>query len=177
VRHAHAEWSTDDARPLSRAGQRAAEKVAARLIAAPIRAIYSSPSRRAIDTVAPLAIRLGLEPVIVPELRERELPVVAASEFERTVREAWQTPERALQGGESNVAAQARGVPVIRDVLARHRGDEVVVSTHGNLLALILNAFDASVGFDFWKGLSFPDVYQADFDERGFVAASRVWGD
>lgn len=73
VRHAHADWHDDDARPLSRAGLSAAQLVADRLASEPIVAIYSSPFRRSVETVTPLANRLGVRPELVQDLREREL--------------------------------------------------------------------------------------------------------
>ena len=133
VRHAHAEWRDDDSRPLSHAGLQAARIVADRLASRPIAAVYTSPSRRSVETVEELANRLGLRPEVVPDLRERELPVVASGEFEALVREAWHLPADAPRGGESNVKAQARGLAVLRTVAARHAGSQAVLATHGNL--------------------------------------------
>ena len=60
VRHAHAEWTPDENRPLSAQGSEDANRVANTLYVVPISAIYSSPARRARQTIAPLAGRLGL---------------------------------------------------------------------------------------------------------------------
>jgi broad specificity phosphatase PhoE len=64
VRHARAgrrdRWDgPDEARPLSKAGRRQAEAVATRLESEPITRIVSSPYVRCLETVAPLAERLG----------------------------------------------------------------------------------------------------------------------
>jgi broad specificity phosphatase PhoE len=175
VRHAHAEWYDDDARPLSRAGVSAAQLVANRLASEPIVAIYSSPSRRSIETVTPLANRLGLVPELVQDLRERELPAVPPADFDQLVLDAWRCPENAPPGGESNVEAQARGVSVLRTILMRHLGGQVLVATHGNLLALLLNGMDSTFGYDFWRRLSFPDVYRLAFDDARLVGVDRLW--
>jgi len=123
----------------------------------------------------PLGNRLGLRPELVPDLRERELPMLAPGEFDRVVQEAWRAPERAMDGGESNATAQARGLAVVRGILTRHPGEHVVVSTHGNLLALILNGLDPAFGYDFWRRLSFPDVYRLEFEGISLARAERVW--
>ncbi|HYM51581.1 MAG TPA: phosphoglycerate mutase family protein [Candidatus Limnocylindrales bacterium] len=65
VRHAKAgerdEWDGDDRlRPLSMAGLAQAERIADSLASYPIRRIISSPYRRCVETVAPLARRLRL---------------------------------------------------------------------------------------------------------------------
>jgi broad specificity phosphatase PhoE len=175
VRHAHADWQHDEPRPLSEAGLKAAQVVGTLLSAFPITAIYSSPARRAVETVTPLADRLGIGPELMHDLRERELPIVRSGEFERIVLDAWRSPQSATAGAESNVKAQTRGLAAVRSILARNVGQHVVVSTHGNLLALILNALDSAFGYDFWRRLSCPDVYRLEFEGSALTRVERIW--
>jgi 2,3-bisphosphoglycerate-dependent phosphoglycerate mutase len=51
-----------------------------------------------------------------------------------------------------------------------------VLVTHGNLLALILNALDPRVGFDEWSALSNPDAFAVDVDQNGPTGFRRIWG-
>ena len=91
--------------PLHAAGVEQAERLAARLAASePIEAIYVTTLLRTHQTAAPLARRLGLEVVVVPELRE-----VFLGEWE---------------GGELRRRAVA-GDPVFGEVLARQRWDVI----------------------------------------------------
>ena len=62
VRHSHAHWTPDEDRPLSAQGWEDAGRVADVLQEAPIGAIFTSPYRRARQTIAPLAGRLNLPP-------------------------------------------------------------------------------------------------------------------
>jgi 2,3-bisphosphoglycerate-dependent phosphoglycerate mutase len=175
VRHAHANWEPDEARPLSEAGRTAARTVAELLSALPIIAIYSSPARRSIETISHLADRVGLCPVVVPDLRERELLAIPAGDFERVVRESWSAPTIATPGGESNSAAQTRALTAVRQLVIRHAGQHLVVATHGNLLALILNGLDSAFGYEFWRQLSFPDVYELQLDGVTLIRVRRIW--
>jgi 2,3-bisphosphoglycerate-dependent phosphoglycerate mutase len=175
IRHAHALWRQDESRSLSEAGSKAAAIVADRLSSRPIVAVYTSPSMRSVETVEPLATRLGLRLEPIPDLRERELPAVPQDKFGALVRQAWSFPNEAPGGGESNVRAQARGLAVVQTVLARHVGSQVVVGTHGNLLALILNGLDSGYAYDFWRGLSFPDIYKLEFDGSRLHDVERLW--
>jgi 8-oxo-dGTP diphosphatase len=66
IRHAWAgdrdAWEGDDhARPLDKRGRRQAERLVERLESYPIEAILSSPARRCVETVEPLARARGLE--------------------------------------------------------------------------------------------------------------------
>jgi 2,3-bisphosphoglycerate-dependent phosphoglycerate mutase len=175
VRHAHADWAADESRPLSESGRAAAETIAALLSTIPVAAIYSSPARRSIQTVELLAQRLGVRVGVVPELRERHVPVVPAGDFERIVRETWRVPTQATADGESNAVAQTRGLTAVHQFIMRHAGQHVVVATHGNLLALILNGFDSSFGYEFWRELSFPDVYELEFEATVLIRVRRIW--
>jgi 2,3-bisphosphoglycerate-dependent phosphoglycerate mutase len=175
VRHAHADWGRDDARPLSEAGRTAARTVTELLSPLPIIAIYSSPARRSIETISHLAGRVGLRPAVEPDLRERELLAIPAADFERVVLESWSAPTIAAAGGESNDAAQTRALAVVRQLVIRHAGQHLVVATHGNLLALILNGLDPAFGYEFWRQLSFPDVYELQFEGVTLVRVRHIW--
>jgi 8-oxo-dGTP diphosphatase len=75
VRHASAgdreEWAGDDReRPLDERGHTQADELVERLEPCPIEAILSSPARRCVETVEPLARARGLEIEQRPELSE-----------------------------------------------------------------------------------------------------------
>jgi 2,3-bisphosphoglycerate-dependent phosphoglycerate mutase len=175
VRHAHADWQDNESRGLSESGRAAARSLADLLSTKPVAAIYSSPAQRSIETVASLADRLGVHVAIVAELQERQLPVVPEDHFESVVRETWRAFSRGMAGGESNAIAQARGLAAVRRLITRHAGQHLVVATHGNLMALVLNGFNPAFGYEFWRGLSFPDVYQLEFETAALLRATRIW--
>jgi len=175
IRHAHADWTPDENRPLSARGRRDADRVADKLQRFPITVVYSSPFRRARQTVAPLAARLNLPIHIVPELRERQLSDGTVEDFFKAVEATWRYPTFVHSGGESNAAAQQRGIGVVRGLQERHPTEHLVLGTHGNLLALVLQYFDPSVGFTFWKSLAMPDIYRLSVSRDGEAAIQRLW--
>jgi 2,3-bisphosphoglycerate-dependent phosphoglycerate mutase len=174
VRHAHADWTPDEDRPLSARGRTDALTLARRLAETPVDAIGSSPFRRAVETIEPLAWACGLEPVIVDDLRERTLVVPPGATFEDAVAAAWGSPDERVGGSESNRDAAARGRRVVDDLVARHAGQRVVLSTHGNLLALVLNALDPAFGLEAWRALTFPDAYRLTFRDGVFAHFARL---
>lgn len=66
---------------LARRGEEQAERVAARLAAEPLAALFVSGLRRTVQTAAPLVARLGLAPLEVPELREVHLGTWEGGEY------------------------------------------------------------------------------------------------
>lgn len=175
VRHAHASWTPDEGRPLSSLGQEDARCVADILQRYSIHAIYSSPSRRARQTVAPLAARLNLPIQLEPDLRERQLGSLDHMEFIQAVEATWRDPSFAYPEGETNAAAQQRGLAVIHKLQAQHPADHAVLATHGNLMALVLQAIQPSVGFAFWQSLTMPDIYAFGINRNGKSNLNRLW--
>ena len=159
IRHAESPWSPDEMRPLSPAGRRAAECLAESLIGFEIEAIYSSPYQRALETVTPLAKHFDLPVKELRDLRERNLGSFRSATIDEAVAETWSDFDFVHPGGESSRAAQSRALAVSRILARRHPTGPVALATHGNLLVLLLNAFDRSADLDLWRSLSLPDVF------------------
>ena len=167
VRHAHAAWTPDENRPLSERGQQDALCVAELLSAQPISAVYASTARRAQQTVAPLAKRLGLALQITPALDERRLCKGVAEDFEAAVRETWADFGFAHPGGETNAEAQQRGLALVRDLSTGCPEAQIVLGTHGNLLALLVQGILPAYGYTFWQSLTMPDLYRLELPVAG----------
>jgi 2,3-bisphosphoglycerate-dependent phosphoglycerate mutase len=103
-----------------------------------------------VQTVEPLAAALALGITLVDDLRERLLSPEPLPGWEDHCRASWADPSYALAGG------------VLDEVAARHSGERVAVSSHGNLIALALAAGDRAIGFDFWRAMPMPAVYRLD---------------
>jgi 2,3-bisphosphoglycerate-dependent phosphoglycerate mutase len=175
VRHAHVIWNPDENRPLSPQGFAATAQVADALEHFPITAIVSSPARRARQTIEPLAERLHLPIQEIDDLAERRLSSEPVEDFLAAVRATWDDPSFIWPGGESNMEAQRRGVAVIEELAHKGSTDHIVVATHGNLLALILQRYDTSVGFAFWQALTMPDIYRLEISADGKTQIQRLW--
>jgi len=175
VCHDHAYWTPDENRPLSAQGSRDAILVADTLRDYPIEVIYSSPAQRAYQTISPLAQQRSMPIKIEADLRERKLGDEVFEDFFGAVDTTWQDPLFAHPGGESNAEAQSRGLALVKRLQAEGPNEAVVLSTHGNLLALILQAFNPSIDFTFWKSLTMPDVYNLMVNASGKVSIQRMW--
>lgn len=174
VRHAHSEWSPDENRPLSAQGSRDAIRVADILEGHPVDIIYTSPATRARQTISPFAERFGLKMQIEPGLRERKLGDENFEDFFGAVEITWRNPFFAHPGGETSAEAQKRGLAIVKRLQAKNPGKAIVLSTHGNLMALVLQGFDPSVDFYFWKSMTMPDIYLLKTGSRN-PTIQRIW--
>jgi len=160
----------DDDRPLTPQGLEDAKKLAAIHASTSIDAIYSSPYFRAFQTVEPVAIRLGLKIEVINDLRERLLMPAALPDHEWRphLERSWRDFGYAPIGGETGRIAQDRVVRVLEHLRSRHPAGIVMVGSHGNLIALALNAIDSRLGMDFWAAMPMPAVYRLESSGAGW---------
>lgn len=175
VRHAHSTYSTDEqARPLSEQGRYDAEQLTTLFKGIKPDHIYASPYRRAIETVQPLAAQYGLVIQETAAVQERLLAPGELSNFQQAVGYVWEHPDENPYGGESNVTAQQRIVHEIKQLLKKHKKQTVVIGTHGNIMVLLMQHFDPTYGYDFWKTLKMPAVYRMIFKDGVFLHIEEV---
>jgi 2,3-bisphosphoglycerate-dependent phosphoglycerate mutase len=176
VRHAHSTYTPDELkRPLSERGQADAEKITQILKKENIDYVISSPYIRAVQTVEGITDFTGKEVIIESGFKERMLSEVPVENFDLAITKVWEEPTFSLEGGESNIIAQKRGVEATLKVLERYEGKNIVVGTHGNIMVLIMNYFDKKYGFSFWKELNMPDIYKLTFDGTTLKEVKRIW--
>ena len=144
VRHGETEWNREQRVqgvadvPLSAIGREQAQALAASLAERPIRAIYASDLRRALETAEPLAARLGLPVLPTPALRERNfgvnegrLAAEVAAELGKEVGTAWHGPDERHPDGESIREVFGRVAAFLDELLDDPPAGEVVLVTSG----------------------------------------------
>ena len=65
---------------------------------------------------------------------------------------------------------------LVRRLAEQHPAERVVLATHGNLLALVLQHYDPAIGYPFWRSLTMPDIYRLDLCAGGSASIARIWG-
>ena len=176
VRHAHSSYTPDElGRPLSERGFADANTVTELLKRETIDHVISSPYRRAIQTVEGIARYINKEIEIVDDFKERLLSQEPVENFSLAIAKVWEDFDFSWEGGESGNIAQKRGVHAVLQVLENNAGKNIVIGTHGNIMVLIMNYFDSSYGFEFWRKLEMPDIYKLSFDQKKLVHVKRIW--
>ncbi len=178
VRHCQTSGQEPDA-PLTALGRQQAADLAEHLRPVGIARIVSSTYLRARESAEPLAAMLGLPVETDARLTERVLSTEPLADWRERLHATWADHDLALTGGESSRTATARGMAAVEAVLADGRLPAVVVS-HGNLISLLLHAFDGRPGFAAWEALTNPDVFQivrkpADGPTAARWSVTRHW--
>ncbi|CAI0554085.1 unnamed protein product, partial [Linum tenue] len=151
VRHGETEWNADKRIQghvdvdLNEVGRQQAALVADRLSReCKVSAVYSSDLKRAFDTAQAIADRCGsIEVIKEPGLRERhlgDLQGLSLSEAAKASPEAYEaflshkTSQEIPGGGESLDKLYERSTSSFQRIAAKHRGERVVVVSHGGTI-------------------------------------------
>jgi probable phosphoglycerate mutase len=141
-------------------GQKQAEQIADHLAGTKVDAIYVTTLRRTAETAAPLAERLGLEPIVEPDLREVLLGEWEGGIYRQRVlsgdplalemfdKQRWDV----VPGAESNKALRARVQRAVERIAAAQPGKRVVVVSHGGAIGMVLAIATESRPFAFVGG-------------------------
>lgn len=143
--------------PLSEIGAEQASQVCGRLAGLGIDAIYVTTLRRTVQTAAPLAGRLGIEPRVEPGLREVYLGEWEGGRYRKMVAEFHPIAQRmfaeerwdVIPGAESLVSFDGRVRAAIGRIAAEHPGQRVAAFTHGGVIGQVLALATGSRPFAF----------------------------
>ncbi len=134
--------------PLDAVGHRQASCVADRLAGKTgIDALVSSPLKRALTTARTIGRRIGLEPIVVPELIEMDFGALEGATLDRIVEEHPDLASRLLDvddfdvawpNGESRRGFYDRVHAAFLAILADYAAHRVVVVAHGGVIGAFL---------------------------------------
>ena len=188
VRHGHVEGISPERfrgradLELTQLGRRQAEETAARIAASwTPAALYSSPLSRCRVTGEAIGRRFGLTPAPLPELIDidyGEWQGLTPDEVRRKSSEALATWYRspqwaAIPGGESLQEALTRVVAALRNVIAGHPEETVVLVGHDSInRVILLHALDLPLS-RYWRlGQDPCAINEIDFSEGQFTVRS-----
>lgn len=142
---------------LSPAGREQAQRLAERLMHEDISAIYVTTLQRTVQTAAPLAARLGVEPRVEPDLREVFLGEWEGGSFRQHVAEGHPVARRmfaeqrwdVIPGAEPADDFARRVRVAVERVAGAHPDQAVAVVTHGGVIGQILAEAAGIGGFTF----------------------------
>jgi 2,3-bisphosphoglycerate-dependent phosphoglycerate mutase len=175
VRHAESPYMAGEerSRGLSPKGEADALRVTAILEQVGIDVYVSSPYKRAIQTIKSAANHYSIEQI--EDLREREVGIISEGSFLEAKNKLYADFGFSFPGGESSAQAQKRGVQALLQLLKAYEGRRIAIGTHGDIMTLMLNYFDKSFHYDFWKSTTMPDIYRLDFEGTDLVQVAREW--
>ena len=154
VRHAKPDFNIQDEllRPLSKEGINDSKKVTEFLMDKNITKIYSSPYKRAVDTIKDFATVVNKDIELVENFRERKVSDNWINDFNTFVEKQWNDFNYSLENGENLKAVQDRNIGALHKLLNENNNENIVIGTHGTALSTIINYYDNTFSYqDFNK--------------------------
>lgn len=154
VRHAQPNYHNHDdiSRELTEKGLTDRELVTKFLSDKQIHAIFSSPYKRAIDTVKDFSDQYSLEIHTINEFRERKIDSIWIDDFTSFAIRQWKDFDYKLSDGETLREVQKRNIEALDDLLGKFEDKNIVIGSHGTALSTIINYYDNTFGYkDFEK--------------------------
>jgi 2,3-bisphosphoglycerate-dependent phosphoglycerate mutase len=186
ARHGEAEYDTDllsDAGgSLSLTGRKQARDLADSLADARVSAIYCSGMARAVQTAEIVAARLGVVVRVRDKLHEWSVGEYAGQEYVDGMYDdvliAWGAGDHdaRIPGGESGHEIRQRMADELETIVDLHRGETVLVVTHGGAIRVAVPQLASNVpdGFGTTHEVENCGVVEVDADADGWVV--RSWG-
>jgi phosphoserine phosphatase len=144
--------------PLNVTGRAQARALARRFAELDLSAIYSSTLIRAEETASIIAAEHPGVPVYrLKDLEEMSWGVFEGQAFSKQVAEVfaqlvrpWEMGDFSIpiEGGESILDVQQRGLRAVKHIVSRHPGETVVVVTHGRFLRVMLATLLTEYGLE-----------------------------
>lgn len=170
VRHAEPNYDNHDdlTRELTAKGLRDSIQVTNFLSHQAIDVIYSSPFKRAIDTVKHFADSVNLPIHLEERFRERRIDSVWIDDFDTFTQKQWSDFSYKLKDGESLGQVQKRNIEAIESLLDKHRGQKIVVGSHGTALSTIVNYYQPNFTLKNFTEIKhlFPFVVKLSFAQK-----------
>jgi probable phosphoglycerate mutase len=103
-------------------------------------ALYASPFVRALETARLIGASLGLDPIVVDALREQDFGRLRGQGYESAREDpVWHTDRWRFRPPEGETLEEVfhRVGPALDEIAAKHLGEQVVVVSHGGVMAAL----------------------------------------
>ena len=173
VRHAQPNYENhnDAQRELTPKGMADREQVTAYLQDKNIDVVFSSPYKRAIQTVAHFSEINNLPIILIPDFRERKVESGWIDDFDEFCFKQWENFEYKRLDGESLREVQERNICALSHVLEKCDGKNILIGSHGTALSTIINFYDSEFGYDDFRRIKdlMPWIVILRFENKSCV--------
>jgi broad specificity phosphatase PhoE len=164
IRHSQSQTEPDRPAsqwPLTKEGRRRCIALAECLAAYAPDVIVTSRERKASETGALVAARMGRPIAVADGLHEHQREQVgwlSNPAFEQAVAAFFTRPDDLVFGEETAGQAGARFDSAVRDVIAAHSGQTVAIVSHGTVITLFIAQHAGVAPLPFWNSLDMPAI-------------------
>ena len=180
VRHAEPNYNNHDdmSRELTENGLRDRMKARDFLSDKDINLVLSSPYKRSVDTVRPIADAIGQQEIeTYYDLRERTVCDEWLYCFDEYAQNQWSDFTYKLKGGECLGEVQKRNIAAINEIVAKYPDRNIAIGSHGTALSTIIHYYtNGKWNFDDFQRIKkvMPFIVKVSF-ENGKAVSCEVF--
>lgn len=171
VRHAEPDYSIHDdrIRPLTEKGMIDRQLVTQFLQTQGIEHVYSSPFKRAIDTIKDYADKNNLTIKYIEDFKERKIDSVWIEDYKAFSKNQWDNFNYKFNDGECLKEVQDRNIKALNELLIKHKNNKIAIGSHGTALCTIINYYDPSFGYKQFESVKILMPWIVKFTFEGQV--------
>ena len=173
IRHAQSESSVHDPflRPLTEKGIQDRSLVTRFLLDKNIDFAFSSPYKRAADTIVDFTRGKGIEIEKIHDFREHETisDTYCDADYFPFIQQYWENKNYKVPGDESFGELQSRNVRALKSILKECKDKNIIIGTHGMALSSILNYYDGTYGYQNFLSMVKIKPWVVKMTFEGFV--------
>lgn len=156
-------YKHDESAPLTEDGVRLAQGLIEMFKDKEIAGIFSSPYKRALDTVTPIAENKGLKIEVVDNFYERTVGEWIDN-FSEFAKNQWDDFNYKLENGESLKEVRERIVPVFKHLVDQSDGD-IIICGHGTSFSVLFHELtNGNFGYKEFSEMQMPDVFEYEVE-------------
>ena len=191
MRHGQTEWNLEKRfqgsgdSPLTDEGLQQAVLVSKKLEKCNIKAIYSSPRKRAVETAIPISQRLSLPVHKKPGLGEialgkwegktyNEIKTLYPLEYQAFFHDP--TSFSGVDGGETLIEVRDRAVKVVEEIALTHLNNTVLIVSHAITIRLLLIHYMNAPLIELWKVADITQTSLSKIDFSGHLRRVTMLG-
>jgi broad specificity phosphatase PhoE len=162
---------------LSEEGRTRARKLAELLHPYEPEAIACSVEPKARETASILAENLGPDVHIVENLHEHDRsssPYYSKEEFQKLVQEFFEKPDSLVLGSETATQSLMRFRGAVDSVLRSCKDENVIIVSHGTVIALFVSWLTGCDGYALWQQLGLPSFVVLDMQSRALLKTENL---
>jgi len=177
VRHAKSDIThiEDSTRPLTAQGKKDVVFVTNFFKEKTIDAIYSSPYKRAIDTISDYANVINQTIELIEDVREREIGAWV-DDFNHFARKQWEDLDYTDEHGESLRQVQTRNIKALFRLLEKHHNQAIIIAGHGTAISTMIHYFYPVFKYSNFKELEYinPFILKMVFENKELLSLELI---
>jgi 2,3-bisphosphoglycerate-dependent phosphoglycerate mutase len=138
--------------------------------------IFSSPYKRAIQTIEPISNTKNICIKIVNDFREMKISDNWVNNYNEYIKKWWDDFSYKIDNGESLFETQYRNIQALEKILIEYKNKTVIIGTHGTALSTIINYYDNVFQYqEFMEIINvMPYVIKMKFDEIEYRGKEEI---